>query len=416
MLRGYRSLRWNQLHPRGGARAPVSRRASGHNGAMNAKRFLIVLLALAPAWTLTPAAANAADEITPVFARVVAAPQPVRADDGRVHLAYELLLTNQSSSAAAVQRIDVLAGGRTITSLSGAALDAVTIPYDGGPHVAVLKPGLAAMVLVDVALPARADLPTKLVHRFVIAQDPVQPAAAMTYRTAPTRVVQRPAMLIAPPLRGDRWVVGNGCCATATSHRGAVLASNGGLHAPERYAIDFVQLTPQDRVFTGAIGDLSSYAFFGADVLSVAPGKVVAKVDGLPEGTPPDPPPGVTAANAGGNHLVVDMGHGRYAFYAHLQPGSMAVKVGDRVRTGQKLAGLGNTGNSTAPHLHFHIMDSPSPLGSNGLPFRFTRFSVRGTIGDILPLFDGGPATYAPPPGGVHRGELPLDNQVIDLG
>jgi hypothetical protein len=302
-----------------------------------------------------------------------------------------------------------------LTSLSGPALDAVTIPFDAGPHVAVLKPGLTALVLVDVALSPRAKLPTRLEHRLVIHQDPVQPASATTYLTAPTRVVQRAAVLVAPPLRGDRWVIANGCCANASAHRAAVLATNGGLHAPERFAIDFVQLTAQNTLFSGPVGDLSSYGFYGADVLSVAKGKVVGKVDGLAEGTPPDPPPGITAANAGGNHLVVDIGHGRYAFYAHLQSGSMTVKVGDRVRTGQVLAKLGNTGNSTQPHLHFHIMDSPSPLGSNGLPYRFTRFSVRGTIHDLLPIFDGGPAVFTPPPSGNHRGELPLENQVIDF-
>jgi hypothetical protein len=360
--------------------------------------------------------ASAEDQLTPVFARVVAAPQPVLADDGQRHLAYELLLVNQSASTSTIQGIDALAGGRVVGSLTAARLASLTVPFNGSPPGPALQPGGSAMVLMDVALPARAKLPKQLTHRITISQDPPQPISATTYLTAPTKVGQRPAVLIAPPLRGPRWVAANGCCATRTSHRSAVLAVNGALHAPERFAIDFVQLTPQNTLFTGPPEALSSYAFFGADVLSVSPGKVVAKVDGVAEGTPPDPPPGITAATAGGNHLVIDMGHGRYAFYAHLQPGSMTVKVGDRVRTGQKLADLGNTGNSDAPHLHLHIMDSPSPLGSNGLPFRFTRFSVAGTITDETPLFTGQPVPYGPPPSGVHRGQLPLDGQVLDFG
>ena len=58
----------------------------------------------------------------------------------------------------------------------------------------------------------------------------------------------------------------------------------------------------------------------------------------------------------------------RYPVYAHLQPGSLRVKLGDKVRRGQTLGLVGNSGNSTEPHLHFHITDANSPLGSEGLP------------------------------------------------
>jgi murein DD-endopeptidase MepM/ murein hydrolase activator NlpD len=66
---------------------------------------------------------------------------------------------------------------------------------------------------------------------------------------------------------------------------------------------------------------------------------------------------------------VLDLGGGTYAFYAHLQPGSLRVKNGDRVTRGRVLGLLGNSGNSTEPHLHFHVSDGMSPLGSEGLPY-----------------------------------------------
>jgi murein DD-endopeptidase MepM/ murein hydrolase activator NlpD len=83
------------------------------------------------------------------------------------------------------------------------------------------------------------------------------------------------------------------------------------------------------------------------------------------------------------------MGKGRFAFYAHLQPGSIRVKVGDTVKTGQVLGLLGNSGNSDAPHLHFHIMDGPRPLSSNGLPYRFTRFTSAGTLTNLAEISAG---------------------------
>ena len=118
--------------------------------------------------------------------------------------------------------------------------------------------------------------------------------------------------------------------------------------------------------------------------------------------------------SAGGNHVVVDMGEGRYAFYAHMQPGSLRVERGDRVEPGDVLGLLGNTGNTDGAHLHFHIMDSPSPLQSNGLPFTFTRMRGMGTITDPATLPTGAPVTIDQASfAGKRRGEMPLNNQVI---
>ncbi|MGY0025092.1 M23 family metallopeptidase [Streptomyces sp. cg35] len=72
-----------------------------------------------------------------------------------------------------------------------------------------------------------------------------------------------------------------------------------------------------------------------------------------------------------GNHIVLDLGDGVYAMYAHLQRGSLSVRPGDRVRAGQRLARCGNSGNSTEPHVHFQLMDGPDLDSASGLPFRW---------------------------------------------
>jgi murein DD-endopeptidase MepM/ murein hydrolase activator NlpD len=181
----------------------------------------------------------------------------------------------------------------------------------------------------------------------------------------------------------------------------------------ERFAIDFVQVDPLGRLFEGPRDQLSSYPYFGDEILSVAAGKVVGVVDGIPETPAGALPPAITAERAGGNHVVVAIGHGRYAFYAHMQPGSVRVKVGQKVKVGQPLGLLGNSGNSDAPHLHFHIMDSPHPLLANGLPYRFRGFTVEGTLADLAKLQAGAVADIEPRGRGARHAELPLDNQVI---
>jgi murein DD-endopeptidase MepM/ murein hydrolase activator NlpD len=104
-----------------------------------------------------------------------------------------------------------------------------------------------------------------------------------------------------------------------------------------------------------------------------------------------------------------------------MQPNSLKFKVGDRVRTGDVLGLLGNTGNTDTPHLHFHIQDGPSPTRSNGLPFVFTSFESRGVVTDEAritapfppqaPIVPVDPAKLA----GPHAKQLPLDLQILDF-
>jgi murein DD-endopeptidase MepM/ murein hydrolase activator NlpD len=72
-----------------------------------------------------------------------------------------------------------------------------------------------------------------------------------------------------------------------------------------------------------------------------------------------------------GNHVVLDLGGGIYAVLAHLKRGSIGVQKGQVVRVGQKLAECGNSGNSSEPHIHFQLMDTPRAAFAAGLPFRF---------------------------------------------
>ena len=98
-------------------------------------------------------------------------------------------------------------------------------------------------------------------------------------------------------------------------------------------------------------------------------------------------------------NLVRERKNGNYAFYAHLKPDSLKVKPGDQLKAGQVIAALGNSGNSDAPHLHFHVMDGPDPLASNGLPFVFKSFRLTSRLASqdsLQPLLDGKPAALQP--------------------
>jgi murein DD-endopeptidase len=145
-----------------------------------------------------------------------------------------------------------------------------------------------------------------------------------------------------------------------------------------------VKLGPDGRLFHEDKAKNANWYGFGTPVLAVADAVVSAAHDGVPENEPSDQRAvPITLETVGGNYLILDLGAGRYAFYAHLQPGSARVKVGDKVHRGQVLALLGNTGNSDAPHLHFHIADANSPLGAEGLPYAFAAYQTLGAQGRI---------------------------------
>ena len=177
-----------------------------------------------------------------------------------------------------------------------------------------------------------------------------------------------------------------------------------------------MQLDPSGKLYSGSISDLRSFQFFGAPVLSVAAGVVVGLQDGLPEETPPKGISPVTAQNFLGNYLVIDIGGGHFAAYAHLQPGSLRVHLGEHVRQGQVIGSVGNTGNSEVPHLHFEIISGPGVATSDGLPFEFRSFVSEGTItSSLFDLMAGRPAAIGPVSRGLHRRQMPLLEEVIDF-
>lgn len=338
--------------------------------------------AAAPA--TTSGTADAAPMVTPLLARVLAAPVPVPATDGRTHLVYELLLTNSLDQDVTVDSVLVRPGeGDPLLTLAGAELAARTRVLGTTAPTATLGPAQSALVWFDV-LTENGQAPTELDHQVrVTLTRPAPPLlpAEVTETVAPVAVQNRKPVTIAAPLRGPQWWDANGCCGM-TAHRLAINPIDGELWGAERFAIDYVQLMPDGRLFDGNVEDLRGYPYFGTDVHAVADGPVVAVLDGMPEQVPGVDPTGLRLDEYGGNHVVQDIGDGNYAFYAHLKTGSVAVKPGDRLDTGQVLGQLGNSGNTDAPHLHFHVMDGPDPLKADGLPFVIDEFRLTARTSD----------------------------------
>lgn len=329
-----------------------------------------------------PIAEPAEDVFTPIIGAVLAAPFATPATDDSTHLAHELILTNVVGQPVTLDAVTVRGDGVDVLTLAGDDLTPWVHPSGTADTGRVLAPGQQAVVTLDVVLePGR--VPAELDHRIEFSMEQEMPPLmerTMAQVLAPTQVRDTEPLTIGSPVAGAHWLDGNSCC-EVTAHRSAINPINGSLHAPERFAIDFVQLDEQGRIFEGEMTDLESYAFYGVDILAVADGPIVSMEWGLPEETPGANPTGLALAQFGGNHVVQKLDEGHYAFYAHLQGGNpQGLAIGQELTRGEVVGQLGNSGNTDMPHLHFHIMDSPSPLASNGLPFLIETFTLEGTV------------------------------------
>jgi hypothetical protein len=270
---------------------------------------------------------------------------------------------------------------------------------------------------VDVVLPRSAGraVPKRLHDRIKYTFPPDAPIGAVigskTVRAPDLRVDRRAPIEIAPPLRGTGWFSTNACCDPDVNHRFFVLSANGSYLAPEVFAIDYSRLA-DGRLISGDRRENTDFFGYGAPIYAATGGKVVSVIDDRPDvpsgalGNPTVTKP----PDFGGNSVTVKVEPGVFAFYAHMQPGSVSVEVGERVRTGQKIGLLGNSGNTQAPHLHFGINDRRNPLTANSLPFEIDHFRFEGTAGPVAT--DGEVAVTGKP----HRAraEFPLVNSVSD--
>jgi hypothetical protein len=215
----------------------------------------------------------------------------------------------------------------------------------------------------------------------------------------------------------------DGCCADDTHHRRGLAPVNGVFMVPQRFAIDFYKLDDQHRAWVGDPAQLTSYVAYRQPILAATGGTVVAAQDGLPNNNQlPKPPPIPGIDQTVGNHVIVQFGPGRYLLYAHMDPTSVKVKIGDKVEKGQQLGLIGTSGNSTVPHLHFQVLTQPTFFPSDSTPFVFDKFALTGRVteriwDDIIALQPTGTMPFAAAdPGGDRTDEMPLDRDVVRVG
>jgi Peptidase family M23 len=184
--------------------------------------------------------------------------------------------------------------------------------------------------------------------------------------------VQESPIQLVLPLKQGRYYIGQGGNSPALNYHNS--------HPAQEYALDIVKLNQWGARATGIYPrSLTNYAIFGETLYSPCSGKIGNTVNDLPDLMSPQKNPQYPA----GNHILLEC-QGADVVMAHLQCGSLRVRQGDVVRQGQAIAKVGNSGNTTEPHLHIHACKNKtgnSILDGVGMPIVFNnRFLVRNSL------------------------------------
>ena len=324
----------------------------------------------------------------------------VNGDDGNVHVEYDLLITNAFTGPVTLKFVDVTdENGKTLMRLDGDRLVQATQTLLGQKPVKSIPASSAVAVEIDLTLPGKTPVPAVLSHRIAYdfsATDHLATVIGKKQIEGPiVSVNQAQPTLIASPLAGTGWVATNGCC-SPNVHRNARLAATDRIATPETFAIDWLRIDEGEPCKNDCTRN-EDYSCFGVPVRSVSDGEVIGVRNDMPDEIPSSKQPATvkTPFDYGGNFVYVRIRPDLYAFYAHLRPGTVTVKAGDKVKTGTVLGKLGNSGNSTAPHLHFAILDRPDALVGDSLPFVIDRFNITGKVEDATGQVSVEPKTLA---------------------
>lgn len=387
-----------------------------------------------PTETGAPAQAGGLDpgtRFTPLMSSLMTTPMPVKGTDDKIHIAYELLLTNATALPFRLDGLEVTDGDSDDTLLveDDAELPQMvtrlgaSVGGEPGSGSVLIAPAETWIAWLDVPLDPDAEVPATLEHHVqgavVVPEGEPREFDVVIGRTA---VDPGPATVVGAPVADGIWLMSEGCCRDDTHHRRGFAPVDGQGIVPQRFAIDFYMLDEEHTTWEGDPSKLESYFSYRQPIVAAADGTVVRALDGLPNTTSlPGPPPIPPIEDTVGNHVIIEIAPGLYTLYGHMDTGSVRVEVGDRVELGQELGLIGSSGNSTTPHLHFHVQTTETFFPTDGVPYVFNEFELLGWVperiwDDDLGLQPTGVLPFEEFDPTERHDELPLDRTVIRFG
>lgn len=388
----------------------------------------IPILLLPPCLGLVCAASTGqlAKSTAPIQLQVPFVPPPVQGG-GHSNLTYELHLANFRGVDLKLKRIEVFAVDdptHPLATFAGSELLACLLRPGKAADLVdpeVLRGGEFAVVCLWLTVDPGRSVPLSIAHRATLSRL-LSDGSEKEYvvEGAIAHVPTEAPITIHPPLPAGRWLMANGP-SMLSEHRLFLQALDGRATNTQRYASDWMMLGPAGHLHEGNPDNNAAWYAHGVPVLAVADAIVVNTKDGIPENIPRSEEYAVPSSRdkMTGNYVVLKIDENMFAFYGHLQPGSLQVAIGDEVHVGQPLGRIGNSGASDAPHLHFHVANSSYPLSGEGVPFAFTTFVLLDEVDFSTwePMYDEN-APWEPPADRqpeLRVDEMPLGEAIIEF-
>jgi hypothetical protein len=303
--------------------------------------------------------------------------------DGKPTVYYELWMNNFTSDSLKLKKFELVNTANLIPVVSltenlEARIRRIGISSKGSE--AILPPGGLHVLYLEFVL--EGDRSTEFTHRLEFEVVRGNAKTVSFIQRESFHLSNRPTLVLGAPLNAGLWAAVYEP-SWERGHRRVLYTVDEKRRIPGRFAIDFIRLNNEGKYADGTDDEIKNWYGYGANVLAVSDGVIASTRDDFMESQTLSAHPAHPADKATGNYVSMDIGNERIVFYEHLKPGSIKVKPGQKVKKGEVIASVGFTGQTTGPHLHFHVADKNSPLGAEGVPFVFESFIALGSYADM---------------------------------
>ncbi len=302
---------------------------------------------------------------------------PITANNS-VQLRYELNISNNYRIPFTLKKVEIYDLQKDDVPIAEFNSDYINEHFDRPGNsdlddIKILSGNEFGVLNLNVILKQKQSFPEKIFHKLYFEREKGNgEIATHPMEVAVIKIPKENQFTLGFPFKKKgKWLY------EAQSHQGARFLTEGRVNYPQRFAIDWTLVDDNGSFAKNDTKKNENWKTYGIELIAVADGKVVGIKDGIIENEPLSEKMAVriTRETIGGNYVIIDIGNDLYAFYGHLIPNSLTVKIGDTVKKGQVIGLLGNSGNSDAPHLHFHLeTKSNTYFGGEGIPFHIDKF------------------------------------------